>query len=143
MEQCDNLILIKIWCRGCEGHNDGLCFQSGNLYGTTAEEQNLPVNPSKMLILLRPPRVFEDEVIIEIFLHITESLLFHGQPLGFLQLPFTLSVFVVRWFVMIVQQTQYLAEHKTQDVSFFCDMLVSFTTQMTVLKGFVRFNCMT
>ncbi len=51
VEQCDNLILIKIWCHDNEGHNDGLSFQSENLYGTTAEEQNLPVNHSKMLIL--------------------------------------------------------------------------------------------
>lgn len=45
VEQCDNLILIKIWCHDSEGHNDGLSFQSENLFGTTAEERSVCHSP--------------------------------------------------------------------------------------------------
>lgn len=70
-KQCDNLILIKIWCHDNEGHNDGLSFKSEHISGTTAEEQNLPVSHSKMLILWGPP-AFEDEDM-KISHHITEN----------------------------------------------------------------------
>lgn len=50
-QQQDNLVLIKVCCYEQEGHNDGLRFQSENLYGTTAGDQKLSVSQGNMLTL--------------------------------------------------------------------------------------------
>lgn len=50
-QQQDNLVLIKICCYEQEGHNDGRCFQSENLYGTTAGDQKPSVSQGNMLTL--------------------------------------------------------------------------------------------
>lgn len=50
-EQRDNLVLIQICCYEQEGHNDGLRFQSENVYGTTAGDQKPSVSQGNMLTL--------------------------------------------------------------------------------------------
>ena len=49
--QRDNLVLIKICCYEQGRHNDGLRFQSENLYGTTAGELKPPVSHGNLLAL--------------------------------------------------------------------------------------------
>lgn len=51
----------------------GFAFKEKNSYGTTAGEQNLLVNQMKMLSLWRPPASLEDEVVMNVFHHITEN----------------------------------------------------------------------
>lgn len=137
-------MLIKIWCHDSEGHNGGLSFQSENLNRTTAEEPNLPVNHSKMLILWGPESLWRGSYH-EHFLsnhRKLQHLWCHSTPLCFLQLPFTLCMFVVWLFLMIWQQIQCLAKHNTHNISVFCDPLVifEFTTHTIVLKRHMSCN---
>lgn len=64
-----------ICCHGSEGQNDGLNFQRENLYGTTAEEQNVPVSHSETLSLSGPPQGPSKRkcVLVKVFHHITEK----------------------------------------------------------------------
>lgn len=96
-------MLIKILCHDSEGHNDRLSFQSENVYETTAGEQNLPVDHSKMPTLRGPPVNLWGGNYHQGFPSHSRKLhhfYCHSTPLCFSQLSFTSSVFVA-WVAFI------------------------------------------